>query len=199
MCVMAIGTALASAFGGAAATTAAGAAAGAATAGAATAGAGLTVGGLLQGVGAIAGIAGAIQQNRISRAWERAQTAALQAQADTEAQLTATEDQRRRKEFFRAIRQQTAELAARGVSLDSPTAILLGQTAAQELSFDSQSVRATGQARQQALTGQRTAVSVTAGADRAKTAAGAVASVLDTATKVWPGLADARIGRKVVT
>lgn len=198
MCVPAIGAAIGSAFsaiGGALG----GATAAGAAAGAATAGAGLTVGGLLQGVGAIAGIAGAIQQNRASRAWEAAQTAAIDAQVTTEAQLTATEDQRRRQGFFRTIRQQTAELAARGVSLDSPTAILLGQTAAQELSFESQSVRATGQAGRQELTGQRTAVGVQARSDRLKTTAGAVGSVLEGATKIWPGLADARIGGRVLS
>jgi hypothetical protein len=194
MCVLGIGAALASAIGGAGAATAAGAGAAAATAGA-----GLTVGGILQGVGAAAGIAGAIQQNRISRAWERAQTAAIEAQATTEAQLTATEDQRRRQVFTRAIRQQTAELAARGVSLDSPTAMLLGQTAAQELSFESQAVRATGQARQQELRGAVQAVGVQARSDRLKTTAGAVGSVLQSASTIWPGLSDTRIGGRMLS
>lgn len=194
MCVLGIGAALATAFGGAGAATAAGAAAGAATAGA-----GLTIGGILQGVGAIAGLAGVVQQNRISRAWEAAQTAAIDAQATTEAQLTATEDQRRRQTFSQAISQQRAELAARGVSLDSPTAILLGQTAAKELSFESQSVRATGQARQAELRGQRSAVAVQGQSDRMKNTVGAVGSVLQASTTIWPGLADGRIGGKVLS
>jgi hypothetical protein len=193
MCVLGIGAALASAIGGAGAATAAGAGAAAATAGA-----GLTLGGILQGVGAIAGLTGALYQNRLTKDYARAQTAAIEAQAATEARLTATEDQRRRKSFAQAIGQQRAELAARGVSLDSPTAILLGQTAAQELSFESQSVRATGQATQAELAGRVAAVGTQARADRARTTAGAVGSVLQSTTTIWPGLADARIGGKVL-
>ena len=101
--------------------------------------------------------------------------------------------------FGQTIRQQTAELAARGVSLDSPTAILLGQTAAQELSFESQAVRAAGQATQQELKGRVAAVQTTAKADRLKTTTGAVASVLQSGRTIWPGLADARIGGKVLS
>jgi hypothetical protein len=194
MCVLGIGAALASAIGGAGAATAAGAGAAAATAGA-----GLTVGGILQGVGAVAGLAGALYQNRLTNDYAKAQTAAIEAQASTEAQLTATEDQRRRQTFTRAIRHQTAELAARGVSLDSPTAILLGQTAAQELSFESQAVRAAGQATQQELKGRVAAVQTTAKADRLKTTTGAVASVLQSGRTIWPGLADARIGGRVLS
>lgn len=194
MCIPAIGAAFASVLGGAGAATAAGAGAAAATAGA-----GLTIGTILQGVGAIAGLAGALYQNNRTKNYAKAQTAAIEAQATTEAQLTATEDQRRRQTFSQAIGQQRAELAARGVSLDSPTAILLGQTAAQEMSFESQAVRATGQATQAELRGRVAAVQATAKADRLKTTTGAVGSLLQSTTTIWPGLADARIGKKVLS
>jgi hypothetical protein len=214
MCLPAIGAAIGSVA------TAIGGAVGGLTAAGAGAGA-MTIGGLLQGVGAVAGVAGALYQNRQTRDFARAQvagqeallreqTAVLQDQARTEAQVTAVTDQRRRQEFFRTIRQQTAELAARGVSLDSPTAILLGQTAAQELSFDSQATRADGAARQREIAGGLRAAGVQsqtaitdiraqARKDRLNTTIGAVGSALTGATTIWPGLADTRIGRKALS
>jgi hypothetical protein len=238
---------------------------GGATAAGATAAAGLTLGGALQAVGTVAGIAGTIYQNKqtkkyaaeqtayvtqeneaskqqIARQAEvqtaavnanvKEQTAVLQEQAATERQLTGAEDYQRRREFSRAIAQQRADLAARGVSLDSPTAILLGEQAAIEMSYESQAVRAAGDARQREIAGglrsaaldaqtqladiqtgtdanltnirlsqQRTLADIRANAksSRLQTTTSAVASVLNSAPKIWPGLSDLRLGQKMLT
>lgn len=171
--------------GGAAAATAAGATAAAAT-----------IGATLQTVGTIVGIGGALYQGIAGAKAAKEQSKAIQAQMKTEAQLTAVQDQRTREQFKAAIAQQRADLAARGVSLDSPTAILLGQTAAQELSFESQSIRSSGSARQVELS----AADRAARADRATSVLKGFFSAAGTALKaapdIWPGLSDLRLGQR---
>lgn len=140
MCVqMALG-ALAGLGGGAAATTAAGAAAGAST---------------LSTIGTLVSVGGSIFSGLQGMAAARAQSKAIEGQKQTEARLNAIEESRARSKFLSAIASQRAELAARGVDLSSPTAIALGQTAAQEMSFEGQSIRSTGQARQIELTNEQ--------------------------------------------
>lgn len=171
-----------------------GAAAGAATAAGATAAAGATFGAGLQTLGALIGIGGSIAQGIGAMNAARDQASALEDQRRTEATLAATEDARRRARFMTQIRQQRAELAARGVAPDSPTAILLGQTAARELSFESQAVRSGAAARDAEL-------SYEARAARARGAQGMLSGVtsaagiaLSAAPAIWPGLADRRLG-----
>lgn len=130
----------------------AGAAGAGATAAGATAPAGMTMGGMLQVAGLVASVGGALFQGIQASKTYKAEAAAIADQKRTEAQLTAVEDQRTRLKFRSAMRQQTAELAARGIDISSPTAVLLGQTAAQEMSFASQEVRSRGAARQRELT-----------------------------------------------
>jgi hypothetical protein len=202
----------------------------------------MTLGGVLQTVGAVAGVAGALYQNKQTKAWAREETAMIQQQGAaqaaaqarildeqttvlkeqgaTERQITAVTDQQRRLSFTQAIAQQRAELAARGISLDSPTAILLGQTAATEMSFESQAVRSEGQARQREIEGGLRAarldaetgqtniraadsraiadINARSRSDRLKTGFGAVTTLLSSSTDIWPGLADVRIGKKVL-
>lgn len=137
MCVMALaGLAGAGAAGGAA--TAAGASAAAATSGLAT-------------LGTLVATAGSLWQGVQGARAAKEQARAIGEQAQTERGLTAVQDQRTRARFISQTREQFAQLAARGVSLDSPTAILLGQTAAQEMSFESQAIRSEGAARQAEL------------------------------------------------
>lgn len=140
MCIPALAPLLIGNIGAVTATTAAGA------------GAFAGIGGLLQVAGLATSIGGALFQGMQASKTYKAEAAAIADQKRTEAQLTAVEDQRTRLKFRSAMRQQTAELAARGIDISSPTAVLLGQTAAQEMSFASQEVRSRGAARQRELT-----------------------------------------------
>jgi hypothetical protein len=122
----------------------------------------------------------------------KAQAAAIDNQATTERALTATQDARQRAKMSSAIRQQTAELAARGVQLDSPTAVYLGQTAAQEMSFDSQAIRSGGAARQAELSTQAKLARASATGSLIKGTIGAASQFLTAAPDIWPGLARER-------
>lgn len=86
------------------------------------------------------------------------------------------------------IRQQGAELLARGVDLSSPTAVYLGQTAAQELSFDSQAIRSAGAARNAELSSQAQIARASANASLLKGTVGAASDFLTMGPDVWPGL-----------
>lgn len=156
-------------------------------AGGATA-AGATAAASLASIGSLIGIAGTLYQGISGAAQYKAQAAEIDAQKITEAQLNATQDARQRQKMSSAIRQQAAELAARGVQLDSPTAVALGQTAAQELSFDSQAIRSGGMARQQELSGQKRLALANAASSKLKGIVGAAGSFLTAAPDIWPGL-----------
>lgn len=174
MCVVAL-TALTSAITGTGAATAAGA-----TATAATAASGLAT------LGTLAATAGSLWQGMQGARAARMQADALEEQAKTEQQLTAVKDQRTRARFMSETREQFAQLAARGVALDSPTAILLGQTAAQEMSFESQAIRSEGGARQTELSASQR---IARGQARQSMIGGmfnAAGTMLTAAPKLWP-------------
>lgn len=145
---------LATLFAGAAPGTTASILATGASAGAATAG----FGGTLATIGTIASIGGTLAQGAATASAARAQANAIEVQKREEARLNSIQDQRARSEFASQIRNQAATIGARGFSLDSPTAVFLGQTAAKELAFQSQSIRQTGQATQRELTGTQAAL-----------------------------------------
>lgn len=174
MCVLGLASALG--LGGAAATTAAGAAAGAATAA-----------GTLQTIGTLVSVGGAIAQGISGMNASKQQAAALTDQRQTEAQLTTTEDMRSREKFRAAIEQQRAELAARGVQLDSVTAVSLGQTAAAEMSFGSQAIRSQGAARGRELTATERAAKATGLSSLLKGSFAAAGGLLNAAPDLWPG------------
>lgn len=155
--------------------TAAGAAAGAATAGA------------FGGLGTLISVGGALIQGVSGMQAGRAQAAALEQQAQDQARLTAQEDQRKRREYLTAIATQRAELAARGVSLDSPTAIALGQSAAREMSFDSQAIRSGGVARQQELSAEARMARAQGMTSLLQGTFSAAGSVLRGNPDLWPG------------
>jgi hypothetical protein len=178
MCFPAVAAALPALFGGAA--TAAGATAGAATA--------LTFGQVLQGVGAIAGIGGSIASAVGAKRTAAVNANLIEGQKATEANLTATEDARTRLQFQSAMRRQRAELASRGIDLGSPTAVLLGQNAAQELSFASQSIRSGGAAKQAELTASQRMVRARGMSDFLSGTANAAGTFLTAAPEIWPGL-----------
>ena len=143
----------------------------------------------LQTHGIIVSIGGALVQGITGMQAAKAQSAAIESQKQTEAQLNAVEDQRQRAKFTSEIRKQNAELAARGIQLDSVTAIALGQTAAQEMSFDSQSIRATGVARQRELTAEQRAAKSRGLSSMLKGSFNAAGTLLSAAPDLWPGFA----------
>lgn len=175
MCVMGLG-ALVGLGGAGAAATAAGATAAATTAGA------------LQTLATIATIGGTLYSGITAYKTGKEQAAAYEAQAKTEAQLNATQDQRERVKMAGAIATQRAEILGRGMDLSSPTAIYLGQTAAQEMSFDSQAIRSTGAARQQELSANRRIALSNASAGLMKGVIGAAGDFVTMGPDVWPGL-----------
>lgn len=105
----------------------------------------------LAAVGAAVGIAGSVMQGIQSNSAAKAEAAQIEQQRKTEAELNNVKDLRLRDEFAREISRQRLGLAGAGVSLDSPSSLLLGRQAAAEMSFDSQSIRSTGQAVDQEL------------------------------------------------
>lgn len=105
----------------------------------------------LQIGGAALAIGGPIFQGIQANRTAKSQARQIETQRQQELVRNATIDQRQRRQFSSQIATQRAELIARGIQLDSPTAVVLGQNAAQELSFESQATRATGQATDQEL------------------------------------------------
>lgn len=161
-----------------------GATAAGATAAAATAG-GAAAGGI--GLGTALAAGGSLLQGVMGLQAANAQKRALQQQADTEAQLTAVKDQRTRAQFMQAIAKQRAELAARNVTLNSPTAIALGQAAAQEMSFESQAIRSDGAARQAELSAAQRAAGWQGVSSVLRGTFSAAGSLLQAAPDLWPG------------
>jgi hypothetical protein len=170
-------------IGGTAATTVAGSTAAAAT-----------VGSTLSTIGTAVSIGSALMQGIVGYQSAKAQSDAIDSQMKTEAQLNATKEQRARAEFRSQIAQQRAELAARGVQLDSVTAVMLGQTAAAEMSFESQAIRSDGQARQVELSASKAAAKADGVLSLIKGGASAAGTFVKAAPDIWPGFMDKRVG-----
>lgn len=151
-----------------------------ATGAAAAAGTLATAGTLAAAGGSIfQGVSGAIAAGR--------NRAALKAQAVTEGHLTAVQDTRQRSQFARQIAQQRSELVARGVTLDSVTALALGEAAGQEMSFQSQATRSDGQARQIELSASARAARAQGFQSVLKGFGSAAGDLLGGAQDLWPG------------
>lgn len=162
--------------------------AGGATAAGATATA-ATAGASLAQLGTYLSIGGSLYQGYAANQAAKQNVALIEQQKKTEAQLTAVKDQREMARFASAISQQAAELAGRGVQLDSPTAIFLGQSAAKEMAFNSQSIRSGGEATQMELTGQQRAVGARGKMALLKGGLSAAGTWLNREPDDWPGLA----------
>ena len=104
---------------------------GAATAAGATAAASTAI-----GAGTFLKVAGGLASGIAGYAESRAQSRALQQQATEERQIGAIESARIRDKFRTQIGQQTAELASRGIRLDSPSALALAELAGREMTFE---------------------------------------------------------------
>jgi hypothetical protein len=157
------------------------------TAAGATAGA-ATLGSVLAQVGAVTSLASSIYGGISDRRTAYANAELTRQRAQQEALLTAQKDQRESETFRKQIRQQTAELAARGLQLDSPTAVLLGQYAGQELSFQSQAIRSEGAATQAELTAQERLYRAQGNQALLSGVLSGAGTFLTAAPKVWPEL-----------
>lgn len=172
------------------AATAAGATAAATSAAAAGAAAtsGLTLGSALQIAGLVASVGGALSQGNMTAGAARMQVDALQQRAGVERALTGVQDARSRAAFRSEIRRQTAELAARGIDLSSPTAIALGENAAREMTFESQAIRSGGAATQAELSSSARSVRARGQTALLTGRMNAAGSVLSAAPEIWPEL-----------
>ncbi|AZB54431.1 hypothetical protein EBL89_03505 [Cereibacter sphaeroides] len=139
-------------------------------------------------IAAVASIGGSLMSGIQGMQAANAQADAISAQMETEQQLNAVQDQRERKEMMSQIATQRAELAARGVSLDSVTAVALGRSAAQEMSFQSQATRSGGSARQLELSAERAAVKARGVGSLLSGVSSAAGGFLIAAPEVWPGM-----------
>jgi len=143
----------------------------------------------LSAIGTALSVGGALWQGISGMRAARQNAAAIEDQRKTEAQLTAVQDQRTRQKMASQISTQRAELAARGVSLDSVTAMMLGQTAAQELSFESQAVRSGGAARDRELSASARASRAMGANSLLRGVFSAAGDVITAAPDLWPGFA----------
>lgn len=173
MCVFGLGAALTGLVG----------AGGAAAAGGATAAAST-----LTTLGTIVSVGGSLLSGIQRAQAAKAEGQAIAQQAETEARISATQDQRERQQFMAAIAKQRAELAARGVSLDSVTAIALGQTAAQEMAFQSQATRQGGAARTAELSSAARAKRYERTGSVLRGVFSAADGLLTAAPDLWPSL-----------
>lgn len=165
-----------------------GATAAGATAAASTAAAGASIGTTLQAIGTIAGLAGTLYQGAQTQKAYEAQATQIEQQQRVEAQLSATEEQRSRQQFAAQISRQRADLVARGISLDSPTAVFLGQTAAREMVFEAQSIRQGGFATSAELSAQARAARARGRNAAIKGGFSAASGLLTSAPDLWPEL-----------
>lgn len=141
----------------------------------------------LAGIGTALAVGGSLVQGFMGLQEGRAQSRALAEQAAQERRINATEDMRSRDRMMRAIAQQRAELAARGVQLDSPTALALGQEAAAEMSYESQAIRSGGAARQLELDAAGRAARARGLTSFLRGGFSAAGSLIDRAPDLWPG------------
>lgn len=142
----------------------------------------------MQVAGTVASAAGTLMAGIGQARAARANADAQRQRAEIEAQQTQLEDRRTRAQFRSDIATQSAELARRGVRLDSPTALLLGQEAARELSLASQDVRHRGSARQAELTLSERVYRREAQLGALRGGLSAAGTVLTAAPDLWPGL-----------
>jgi len=140
-------------------------------------------------IGLVTSVGGQVAQSVATNKAGQQNAALIAEQAATEAQLSAIKDERLRKQMAGQIAKQRLQLSGRGISLDSPQAVYLGQQAAEELSYASQSERSRGAARQAELSAAQRA-SIAQGRMGLLTGlTGAAGTALTGAQKIWPDLA----------
>ncbi|SDW15263.1 hypothetical protein SAMN05444336_101258 [Albimonas donghaensis] len=154
---------------------------------------GLTLGTLATTVGAglaaTGSIASGIQQSQAQNDYAEAQAE----RAKYETMLGAIEDQRTRERMREELGRTLAQLAGRGVQLDSPSALAIGERAARETSFASQSVRSGAAARAGTLTAEARQSRGLASSALMRGTLSAAGGLLTKAPDLWPGLAETQV------
>lgn len=141
----------------------------------------------MQGAGLAMSVSGNMQAASQAEYQGNMQAAQIEAQRETERSLNAVKDSRARVQMAGQIAQQRAELAARGVQLDSPTALALGEAAAREMSFESQSIRSTGAARDTELGAEQRLVKLRGAQAGMQGRISAIDSIMRAPTDLWKG------------
>ncbi len=151
------------------------------------------IAGSLQTVGTAVTIAGSLYSGINAYQTANYNAELIENQMATEQVLASVKDNRLRDQMKGEMAKQRLELVGRGVSLDSPTAIVLGRTAAEEMSFASQSVRSEAGARKQELTAEKRMTLARGKSALLKGGFSAAGTLLDAAPDIWPSLKDERV------
>lgn len=152
------------------------------------------IGSALAAVGTVTSIYGQLQQGRAMARSAQQQADFLEQQRQDELKLSAIEDDRIREKFRAELGRQRAELVARGISLDSPTAVHFGEAAAREASFASQSRRSESGARAAELSATERQMRARGRMSLLRGRLSAASTFLDRAPDVWPGLLEGGAG-----
>lgn len=142
------------------------------------------IGGLSAGVSAVGSIVGGVQQRRVAAA----NAQAARAEAAREARLGALRESQVRREYRQRAGLQRAQLAASGVTLDSLTALDLGQDLGEQGFLDAQSARLDSAARRTGLRNEARLAETEGRSAMLRGATGAAGAVLTAAPVLWPGL-----------
>ena len=142
----------------------------------------------LKTIGTVASIGGTIYSGIQANQHAQMQIQQIEDQKKQYAQISAQEEQASNARFQSEIAQQRGQLIASGVTLDSPTAIYLGQNAAREMSFEAQSIRSRGMAQQQTLTNEQAALQARGRQAMFTGLTSAAGRALTAAPDLWPEL-----------
>lgn len=146
------------------------------------------IGQALSFAGAAIGAIGKLSAGRDMQQTEQENAARLERTRRIEQQLTSIEDERTRQEFREEMARQDAELAARGVSLDSPTAAAFADAAGREMEFASRSVRQAGNARAAELSHEARLAQARGRKGMLTSQISVASDILSAAPDLWPGL-----------
>ncbi len=143
---------------------------------------------VIQAIGMAASIGGTIYAGIAQQQQMQAQVQALEQQKEHARAIAAAEEQDALDGFGREIARQRGGIIAAGLTLDSPTAVYLGEQAAREMSYEAQSIRAKGQAQVGGISAEQSILK--ARGDQAVMGGlfGAAGKALTAAPDLWPEL-----------
>ncbi|MDW3181775.1 hypothetical protein [Roseobacter sp.] len=138
-------------------------------------------------VSGVAGLSSASQQRSIGK-----QNAAVaRAEADQRAEIGRYEERKSRNRMDRLISQQRAQLSARGVRLDSASALRLGEEAAAERAIDASAARFNTDSQVNALNTEADLAERRGRLGFLRGVAGTASKSLTGSLQLWPELAGA--------
>lgn len=143
-----------------------------------------TAGLVLSGV---TGLAVASQQASIGK--QNAATA--RTEAAQQAEIGRYQEQKSRSRMDRLIQRQRAQFSARGVRIDSASALRLGEEAAIERNIDAQAQRFGTKSQVDALNTEATLAQRRGRLGFLTGVAGTAANTITSSLQLWPGLAEA--------